>query len=146
VLVSGAILIIVAASLLILTLFRAGAIVLLVGFACLTLLLLWLASGKATFTIAADGMKALRVAVATVPFFVIRQAYLLLVEFGSLKFNPVLGDWRYVAGMDLMPELSIMVILISAVCIVEPVTRGVRNGQFGGSETKSGESEPDDSV
>jgi len=50
----------------------------------------------------------------------------VLVEFGSIKFSTVLGDWRFLAGMGLAVEVLILLLLMAAGIVVEPLEFGSR--------------------
>lgn len=50
----------------------------------------------------------------------------MLVEFGSIEFSPVLGDWRFLAGMGLAMEVPILLLLMAAGIVVEPLEIGSR--------------------
>lgn len=62
------------------------------------------------------------VAETVIPFLMVRVIYLVLVEFGPVKFSPLLGDWRYQAGMAFVMEVAIMVLLIVGRAIIQPLT------------------------
>jgi hypothetical protein len=118
----GAILIVAGACVLILTLFQVGSVTLLVGFVYLAAMTLWVAQKHDGFDLAPEGTKALWALIASFPFFVIRLVYLMLVEFGDFSYNPVFGGWGYLVGLDLFPELCVMILLIVATWVVEPLT------------------------
>ena len=58
----------------------------------------------------------------TTPFYITRLVYLALVIFASMAiYNPVVGDWRYVAGMEFAMEVPIVLLLLASSLVVEPV-------------------------
>lgn len=115
------VLFIVAGSILNLSYIRAGAMVLLVTFiylSCIVILITyrcWNYLNKAA-------QKGLKIVMAALPLYAVRVIYLLLVEFGDIKFDPILGDWRFIAVMGLAMESGIVVLLITAGVVLEPLS------------------------
>ncbi|KAF1988997.1 hypothetical protein K402DRAFT_418832 [Aulographum hederae CBS 113979] len=101
--------------------FKAGAVLLLAALVYLILI-----SGYMGFQIYGNFFsrrerKSLVILFATLPFFVIRIFYLLLVQFGPQQFNPLIGDWRVMVGMGFFSELCIVAGLMGAGIMVEPI-------------------------
>jgi hypothetical protein len=45
----------------------------------------------------------------------------MLVEFSDTKFDPVIGDWRYLVGLGFAMEVGIVVLLVLAGIFIEPL-------------------------
>jgi hypothetical protein len=120
---AAVILFIVAGCVLNLTCIKAGAIVLMVTFVYLVIIVKYI-----MFRILQQLDKAAQrgfwFVVATLPLFLIRVIYLLLVEFGSVKFDPIIGDWQFLVGMGFAMEVGIAVLLIMARIATEPLAFG----------------------
>ena len=117
----GVILIIVAGSILNADLFKTGAIIIVVTFvyfACITMFIL---TTRHISQLDWSGQRGLRLTIATLPLFAIRSVYLLLVVFGPVKFDPVIGDWRFLVGMELAMELGIVILLMLAGVVAQPL-------------------------
>ncbi len=113
-------LIIVAASILNLSFLKAGAAVLLVTFiyvACVAILIAYRYRGRLVET----AEIGLWIAIASLPLYAVRVIYLMLVEFGDIKFDPVVGDWRYLVGLGFAMEAGIVLLLVMAGIAVEPL-------------------------
>lgn len=61
------------------------------------------------------------IALASLPLYTVRVVYLMLVEFGNVNFDPVIGDWRYLAGLGFAMEVGIVILLILVGVVVEPL-------------------------
>ena len=123
------ILIIVAGSTLNLSFLKAGAILLLdtyVHLACVTTLITSRYRGKFTKP-AQIGILA---AIASLPLYGVRAVYLLLVEFAGVKFDPIVGDWRYLTGLGFAMEVGIVVLLVIAGIAIEPLHIGRGFGEM----------------
>jgi hypothetical protein len=85
---------------------------------------MYLMTSRIRQKLTASGRKALFVAIAILPFLVVRITYLLLVEFGSVIFSPILGNWRFQAGMGFAMEVAIMILLIVGRTVMQPLVLG----------------------
>lgn len=92
--------------------------------------MLWIAFGNIRHKLTRAGQIGLWIAVCSLPMYVIRVTYLLLVEFGSVRFSPVFGDWHIMAGMGFAMEVIIIALLVAGGLFVEPLT-GVNEKRMG---------------
>jgi hypothetical protein len=51
----------------------------------------------------------------------VRVVYFLLLEYGPPKFNPASGDVGIMVGMGLLMEVIVVVLLLTARMVAEPV-------------------------
>ena len=108
------------------TLLKVGGLVLLATFVYVGSISIFIFATSHKKLLHTSGQLGLRLTVATLPFYAVRVVYLVLVEFGSIKFSPVLGDWRFLAGMGLAMEVPILLLLMTAGIVVEPLEFGSR--------------------
>ena len=71
------------------------------------------------------GHRCILLVLATLPFFVVRIAYMLLAQYGPQRFDPANGDEGVMVGMGLLMEILIMIILLSARAVAEPIRGGL---------------------
>lgn len=102
------------------TLGESGSIVLVVTFAYVCGLVGWLAV-KSRSILPKSGHCAVLLTVLTLPFLLVRIIYFLLLEYGPPKFNPAIGDIGILVGMRLLMEIIIVVLLLAARAVAEPV-------------------------
>jgi hypothetical protein len=117
------ILIIIAGSILNLSFLKAGAVVLLATFvyvACIAVLI----ALRYTERLVKTAQLGLWIAIASLPLYSVRVVYLMLVEFGDVKFDPVVGDWRFLASLGFAMEVGMVVFLVVAGVVVEPLWGG----------------------
>lgn len=74
------------------------------------------------------GHRCVLLVLAALPFFVVRIAYMLLAQYGPRRFDPANGDGGVMVGMGLLMEIVIMIILLSARAVAEPIRGGVESG------------------
>jgi hypothetical protein len=118
--VIAAILIIISASILNLSYLKAGATVLLATFVYVTCIAMLIVS-RYRQRLVKTSQLGFWIAIASLPLYAVRVIYLMLVEFGNVKFDPVIGDWRYLAGLAFAMEVGIVIFLIVAGVTVEPL-------------------------
>lgn len=99
---------------------EAGSIVLVVTFAYVCGLVGWLAV-KSRSILPKSGHCAVLLTVLTLPFLLVRTIYFLLLEYGPPKFNPATGDIGILVGMGLLMEIIIVILLLTARAVAEPV-------------------------
>ncbi|CAG8898089.1 unnamed protein product [Penicillium egyptiacum] len=99
---------------------EAGSVVLVVTFAYVCGLVGWLAI-KSRSILSESGHHAVLLTVLTLPFLLVRIIYFLLLEYGPPKFNPATGDIRILVGMGLLMEIIIVLLLLTARAVAEPV-------------------------
>jgi hypothetical protein len=99
---------------------EAGSIVLVVTFAYVCGLVGWLAI-KSRSILPGSGHHAVFLTALTLPFLLVRIIYFLLLEYGPSKFNPATGDVGILVGMGLLMEIIIVVLLLAARAVAEPV-------------------------
>lgn len=121
---AGILLIIISGFTLRISILKAGAAAIVLAFAIVACATTYFAIPQYMARIGTPGQRALWLAFATLPFYAVRSVYLLLAVFGTDKFDPVLGDWRYLVGMGLSMEMGIVVLLIAAGVVVEPLRPG----------------------
>jgi hypothetical protein len=97
-----------------------GSVVLVLIFAFGCGLFIWMAVAYRALLPRA-GHCCVLVVLTTLPFFVVRIAYMLLAQYGPSNFNPAIGDGGIMVGMGLLMEIVIMIILLAARAIAEPV-------------------------
>ncbi|KAE8378481.1 hypothetical protein BDV26DRAFT_292150 [Aspergillus bertholletiae] len=68
-----------------------------------------------------EGHRCVLLVSAALPFFVVRIAYMLLAQYGPQRFDPASGDGGVMVGMGLLMEIVIMIILLSARAVAEPI-------------------------
>ncbi|KAB8234075.1 uncharacterized protein BDW43DRAFT_310434 [Aspergillus alliaceus] len=100
-----------------------GSVVLVLIFAFGCGLFVWVAVAYRTLLPEA-GHRCVLLVLAALPFFIVRIAYMLLAQYGPPKFNPANGDVGVMVGMGLLMEIVIMIILLSARAVAEPVWGG----------------------
>ncbi|KAB8266042.1 hypothetical protein BDV32DRAFT_143776 [Aspergillus pseudonomiae] len=71
------------------------------------------------------GHRCILLVLATLPFFVVKIAYMLLAQYGPQRFDPANGDEGVMVGMGLLMEILIMIILLSARAVAEPIRGGL---------------------
>lgn len=99
---------------------EAGSIVLVVTFANVCGLVGWLGV-KSRAILPKSGHQAVLWIVLTLPFLLVRVIYFLMLEYGPPKFNPATGDIGILVGMGLLMEIIIVVLLLAARTVAEPV-------------------------
>jgi uncharacterized membrane protein (DUF485 family) len=99
---------------------EAGSIVLIVTFAYVCGLVAWLAV-KSRSILPESGQRAALLVALTLPFLLVRVVYFLLLEYGPPKFNPASGDVGIMVGMGLLMEVIVVVLLLTARMVAEPV-------------------------
>ncbi|KAJ5294347.1 hypothetical protein PENANT_c006G08081 [Penicillium antarcticum] len=99
---------------------EAGSVVLVVTFAYVCCLVAWLAFKSRTI-LPESGHRAALVTVFTLPFLLVRIVYFLLLEYGPPRFNPATGDIGILVGMGLLMEIIVVILLLAARGVVEPV-------------------------
>lgn len=114
------VLIVVAGSILNLSFLKAGALVLLATYVYVACIAIFIIS-RYQDRLVKSAHLGLRISVASLPLFAIRVVYLLLVEFGDIKFDPVVGDWRYLVGLGFTMEVGIVFLLVTAAIAIEPL-------------------------
>lgn len=114
------ILIITAGSILNLSFLKAGAIVLLATYVYIASIAIFIALSHKEQLIRA-AQSGLLIVIASLPLYAVRAIYLMLVEFGDVKFDPVVGDWRYIVGLGFAMEVGIVILLVVAGIAVEPL-------------------------
>ena len=133
----GVIIIIVGASILNLSLWKAGALILLVtflGLGCIHISLL--AHKRWHGTLPKAQRTSLAIAATALPPLLVRAAYIVVIEFSQDgKLNPIMGDPAYLIGMGYAMELLVIIALLSA-AVVSGELFGFRNGSF---EAETGE-------
>ena len=118
-------LIIVAGSILNLSFLKAGAVVLLATFiyvACIVMLIVSRYRQRLDMT----AQVGLWIAIASFPLYTVRVIYFMLVEFGNVEFDPVIGAWRYLVCLGFTMEVGIVILLILAGVAVEPWWIGMK--------------------
>ncbi|KAJ5615694.1 hypothetical protein N7537_000808 [Penicillium hordei] len=102
------------------TMGEAGSIVLVVTFAYVCGLVGRLAV-KSRSILPKSGHRAVLLTVLTLPFLLVRIIYFLLLEYGPPKFNPATGGIGILIGMGLLMEIIIVILLLAARAVAEPV-------------------------
>lgn len=121
---TGVILIIVGACTLILSLWKAGAMVLAAAFVVMASVHVFLLVKVARKDGDLGGRQGLciRVAAASLPPLVVRAVYLIIIEFSQdPRYNPIVGDPAYLIGMVFAMEILVMISLLPATVISEDV-------------------------
>jgi len=121
--IAAVILFMVAGCILNLTCIKVGAIILMVTFVYLVIIVKYILF-RILHQLERAAQRGLWFVVATLPLYLIRVIYLLLVEFGSIKFDPLIGDWQYLVGMGFAMEVGIVVLLVMARIAIEPLAFG----------------------
>jgi len=121
--VIAAILIIIAGSILNLSLIKAGVAVLLATFVYVAFIAILIAF-RYRQRLVKTAQLALWIAITSLPLYAVRVIYLMLVEFGDVKYDPVVGDWRFLAALGFAMEVGIVVLLVGAGVAVEPLWVG----------------------
>ncbi|CAG8144224.1 unnamed protein product [Penicillium salamii] len=103
---------------------EAGSILLIVTFVYVCSLVTWLAV-KARSVLPKSGQQAALLVVVTLPFLLVRVIYFLLLEYGPPQFNPASGDVGIMIGMGLLMEILVVVLLILARAVAEPILPSV---------------------
>lgn len=121
--VIAVILIIIAASILNLSLLKAGVVVILAMFIYIACIAIFIATWYGE-RLVKNMQLGLWIAIASLPLYAVRVIYLMLVEFGDAKFDPVVGDPRYLIGLGFAMEVGIVVLLVMAGIAVAPLWSG----------------------
>jgi hypothetical protein len=114
-------LIIVAGSVLNISYLKAGAVVLLVTFIYLACLITFISTQSRKSELDRCSQQGLWFVIAALPFCAVRAIYLLLAVFGSEKYDPVIGDWQFLAGLGFAMEVVIVIFLIIAGVTIRPL-------------------------
>jgi hypothetical protein len=123
------ILIIVAGSILNLSLLKAGAVVILATFIYIGCIAIFIAPRYGE-RLVKNVQLGLWIAIASLPLYAVRVIYLMLVEFGDAKFDPVVGDSRYLIGLGFAMEVGIVVLLVVAGIAVAPLRGGTESDRI----------------
>lgn len=99
---------------------EAGSVVLVVAFAYGCGLVAWL-TVKCRSVLPQSGQRGVLLVGVALPLLLIRIIYFLLLEYGYPRFNPASGDVRIMVGMGLVVEIIIVVLLLTARAVAEPV-------------------------
>lgn len=99
---------------------EAGSVVLVVSFAFVCGLVAWLAM-KTRSTLPVAGHRGVLLTLLALPFLLVRVVYFMLLAYGPARFGPASGDIRILAGMGPAMEICIVVILLAARAVVEPI-------------------------
>ncbi|PYI14415.1 hypothetical protein BO86DRAFT_370777 [Aspergillus japonicus CBS 114.51] len=67
------------------------------------------------------GHSCVMIVLGALPFLVVRVVYFLLAEFGPRKFSPIDGSEGVMVGMGLVMEVLIIIILLLARAVAEPL-------------------------
>jgi hypothetical protein len=121
--VFAVILIIIAGSILNLSLLEAGAVVILATFIYIGCIAIFIVTRYGE-RLVENVQLGLWMAIASLPLYAVRVIYLMLVEFGDAKFDPVVGDPRYFIGLGFAMEVGIVVLLVIAGIAVAPLRSG----------------------
>ncbi|CAG8245082.1 unnamed protein product [Penicillium salamii] len=103
---------------------EAGSILLIVTFVYVCSLVTWLAV-KVRSVLPKSGQRAVLLVVVTLPFLLVRVIYFLLLEYGPPRFNPANGGVGIMIGMGLLMEILVVVLLILARAVAEPIVASV---------------------
>jgi hypothetical protein len=117
----GIVLICVAGGILNTALLKAGAVMILVAFVYLVTILIVLSLNGQYKDLPIEGQRGVMLVVAALPFYVIRMVYMMLGDFGNVKYSPAIGDWKMAVGLEFVMEIVIVILLISAMVVVQPV-------------------------
>lgn len=99
---------------------EAGSVVLVVTFAFVCGLVVWLAI-KTRSALPVAGHRGVLLVLLALPFLLVRIVYFLLLEYGPARFNPASGNVGALAGMGLTMEVFLVFILLVARAIIEPI-------------------------
>ncbi|KAJ5888310.1 hypothetical protein N7495_008351 [Penicillium taxi] len=102
------------------TLSEAGSMVLVVTFAFVCGLVVWFVL-KSRSILPVRGHHGILLISLTLPFLCVRIIYFLLLEYGPPRFNPASGDVGVLAGMGLLMEVIIVILLLATRAIIEPM-------------------------
>lgn len=97
-----------------------GSVVLVVTFAFVCGLLVWL-TVKARSMTSVEGHRGILLVSLALPFLLVRIIYFLLQAYGPPKFDPASGDVGPLAGMGLLMEISVIALFLAARAVAEPV-------------------------
>ncbi|KAJ5834555.1 hypothetical protein N7447_000581 [Penicillium robsamsonii] len=103
---------------------EAGSIVLVITFAYVCGLVGWLAV-KSRSILSELGHHSVLLTLLTLPFLLTRIIYFLLLMYGPPKFNPATGDIGILVGMGLLMEIIIVVLLLVARAVAEPISLSI---------------------
>ncbi|KIW02969.1 uncharacterized protein PV09_05630 [Verruconis gallopava] len=115
------VLIVLAGSLVNITLMKSGACIILAIFAFLIAILLYLVLAGHFRTMPPAAQHALRCVAAAVPFYAVRITYMMLGNFGGIKYSPAVGDWKLAVGLEFVMEIAIVFLLITASLFAQPI-------------------------
>lgn len=99
---------------------EAGSVLLVVTFAFVCGLVAWLAV-KSRSTLPVEGHRGVLLVLLALPFLLIRIVYFLLLEYGPPKFNPATGGIGALAGMGLLMEIFVVILLLTARAVAMPI-------------------------
>ena len=98
---------------------EAGSVLLVVTFAFVCGLVAWLAV-KTRSILPVEGHRGVLLVLLALPFLLIRIVYFLLLENGPPKFNPATGGIGALAGMGLLMEIFVVILLLTARAVAMP--------------------------
>ncbi|KAJ5132114.1 hypothetical protein N7448_006272, partial [Penicillium atrosanguineum] len=99
---------------------EAGSVLLIVTFAFVCGLVVWLAVNSRS-TLPVEGHRGVLLVLLALPFLLIRIVYFLLLEYGPPKFNPVTGGVGTLAAMGLLMEIFVVILLLTARAVAMPI-------------------------
>lgn len=97
-----------------------GSIVLVVSFAFVCGLVGWLAV-KSRSTLPVAGHRGVLLILLTLPFLLVRVISFLLQQYGPEQYKSSSGDVGILASMGLLMEIIVIVLLLAARAVVEPI-------------------------
>lgn len=110
------------------TYYKAGAVVFALTVLAICLFSLYLAFTAPISAVGQNGKIALWLVVATIPFYGVRMADMLLDMFGIEEFNSITGNWEPLVGMALVEELVILGLLMAANIAAQPLSGPKNDG------------------
>ncbi|KAJ5093166.1 hypothetical protein N7456_009027, partial [Penicillium angulare] len=99
---------------------EAGSVLLIVLFAFVCGLVIWLAV-KSRSILPMEGHRGVLLVMLALPFLLVRVIYFLLQEVGPAKFDLASGDVGVLAGMGLVMEIIVVILLLTARAFAEPI-------------------------
>ena len=113
------------------TLVKVGAAIILAAFVYFVLLFAYIVLRSEITALPENGRRAVWLMIAALPFYVVRLVYLMLADFGSVKYSPAIGDWKLTVGLEFLMEILIVILLQTAELIAQPLFGHRRQRQSG---------------
>jgi hypothetical protein len=96
-------------------------VAILAAFVYLVLIMVFLFISGHIKSLPREGRRGVLVMAAALPFYVVRMVYMMLGDFGNVRYSPAIGDWKMAVGLEFVMEIVIVALLMGTTILVQPV-------------------------